>query len=156
MPLNEALTQGDTALKQLAPVPQARENPVYQLNTAFLADGAVIAVAPGAKPDRPVHLRFVGAGAAPFSTATRVLVQLGEAADFALLESHEGPDGLTCQPNDALDVVVGPRASELVHPISVAVAESLTVDQMAHAFTVYPSMSGSIAEAARRLHHSPQ
>jgi NAD(P)H dehydrogenase (quinone) len=29
---------------------------------------------------------------------------------------------------------------------------SLTVDQMAHAFTVYPSLSGSVAEAARRLH----
>jgi NAD(P)H dehydrogenase (quinone) len=27
----------------------------------------------------------------------------------------------------------------------------LTVDQLARAFTVYPSMSGSIAEAARRL-----
>ncbi|MCW2849474.1 MAG: NAD(P)H-quinone dehydrogenase [Marmoricola sp.] len=52
-------------------------------------------------------------------------------------------------------VVVGPRASELIHPISIAVAESLTVDQLAHAFTVYPSMSGSVAEAARRLHHSP-
>jgi dihydrolipoamide dehydrogenase len=52
-------------------------------------------------------------------------------------------------------VVVGPRASELIHPISIAVAESLTVDQLAQAFTVYPSMSGSVAEAARRLHHSP-
>ena len=50
-------------------------------------------------------------------------------------------------------VVVGPRASELIHPVSLAVAESLTADQLAHAFTVYPSNSGSIAEAARRLHH---
>ncbi|MGI8899342.1 MAG: NAD(P)H-quinone dehydrogenase [Nocardioides sp.] len=49
-------------------------------------------------------------------------------------------------------VVVGPRASELIHPVSIAVSQSLTADQMAHAFTVYPSMSGSIAEAARRLH----
>ena len=31
-------------------------------------------------------------------------------------------------------------------------ATSLTVDQLAGAFTVYPSMSGSVAEAARRLH----
>lgn len=109
-PLNEALTNGDVVLAQLAPVPQARENPVYQLNTAFLADGAVISVAAGAKPARPIHLRFVGSGDAPFSTATRVLVQLGEGAEFSLLESHEGPDQLTCQPNDALDVVVGPQA----------------------------------------------
>ena len=49
-------------------------------------------------------------------------------------------------------VVVAPRASELIHPITVAVANGLTVDQLANTFTVYPSLSGSIAEAARRLH----
>ena len=49
-------------------------------------------------------------------------------------------------------VVVAPRASELIHPVAIAVAENLTADQLAHAFTVYPSMSGSLAEAARRLH----
>ncbi len=49
-------------------------------------------------------------------------------------------------------VVVAPRASELIHAISLAVGHSLTVDQVAGAFTVYPSLSGSVAEAARRLH----
>ena len=49
-------------------------------------------------------------------------------------------------------VVVAPQASELIHPVSIAVAQSLTADQLAQAFTVYPSMSGSVAEAARRLH----
>jgi NAD(P)H dehydrogenase (quinone) len=49
-------------------------------------------------------------------------------------------------------VVVAPRASELIHPIAVAVESRLTVDDLAQAFTVYPSMSGSVAEAARRLH----
>jgi pyruvate/2-oxoglutarate dehydrogenase complex dihydrolipoamide dehydrogenase (E3) component len=49
-------------------------------------------------------------------------------------------------------VVVAPRASELIFPVSLAVRADLTVDQLANAFTVYPSMSGSIAEAARRLH----
>ncbi|MDO9378052.1 MAG: NAD(P)H-quinone dehydrogenase [Nocardioidaceae bacterium] len=49
-------------------------------------------------------------------------------------------------------VVVAPRASELVHALSLAVSCSLTVDQVAQAFTVYPSMTGSVAEAARRLH----
>ena len=49
-------------------------------------------------------------------------------------------------------VVVAPQASELVHPVAVAVACTLTVDQVAQAFTVYPSMTGSVAEAARRLH----
>ena len=49
-------------------------------------------------------------------------------------------------------VVVGPRASELIHPVSLAVSAQLTADHVAEAFTVYPSMSGSVAEAARRLH----
>ncbi|WP_270886390.1 NAD(P)H-quinone dehydrogenase [Pedococcus sp. 5OH_020] len=49
-------------------------------------------------------------------------------------------------------VVVAPRASELIYPVTLAVQHGLTVDQLAGTFTVYPSLSGSIAEAARQLH----
>ena len=49
-------------------------------------------------------------------------------------------------------VVVAPQASELIFPVTLAVQHRLTVDQVASTFTVYPSLSGSIAEAARRLH----
>src|SRR6476469_9751524 len=72
---------------------------------------------------------------------------------------HDGFVKLFCRPGTGIvvgGVVVGPRASELIHPVSIAVAESLTADQLAQAFTVYPSMRGSIAEAARRLHHHPR
>jgi pyruvate/2-oxoglutarate dehydrogenase complex dihydrolipoamide dehydrogenase (E3) component len=48
-------------------------------------------------------------------------------------------------------VVVAPRASELILAISLAVERSLTVDQVANTFAVYPSLSGSLTEAARRL-----
>jgi dihydrolipoamide dehydrogenase len=48
-------------------------------------------------------------------------------------------------------VVVAPRASELILALSLAVEQMLTVDQMAHTFAVYPSLSGSLTEAARRL-----
>jgi dihydrolipoamide dehydrogenase len=51
-------------------------------------------------------------------------------------------------------VVVAPKASELIHAVSLAVSAHLTVDQVADAFTVYPSLSGSVAEAARRLHRA--
>ncbi|WP_278260163.1 hypothetical protein [Nocardioides convexus] len=51
-------------------------------------------------------------------------------------------------------MVVGPRASEPIHPVALAVTERLTADQVAQTFTVYPSISGSIAEAARRLHRA--
>jgi dihydrolipoamide dehydrogenase len=49
-------------------------------------------------------------------------------------------------------VVVGPNASELIVAISIAVKQKLHVDDVASTFTVYPALSGSISEAARRLH----
>jgi dihydrolipoamide dehydrogenase len=51
-------------------------------------------------------------------------------------------------------VVVAPKASELVHPVALAVQNRLSVDQVASTITVYPSLSGSIAEAARQLHQA--
>jgi len=51
-------------------------------------------------------------------------------------------------------VVVAARASELILPVSLAVEANLTVDQMAHTFAVYPSLSGSLTEAARQLMQS--
>ncbi|NLG47823.1 NAD(P)H-quinone dehydrogenase [Gordonia sp. (in: high G+C Gram-positive bacteria)] len=48
-------------------------------------------------------------------------------------------------------VVVAPNASELILPIGIAVENKLQVSEIAHTFSVYPSLSGSIAEAARQL-----
>ena len=49
-------------------------------------------------------------------------------------------------------VVVAPRASELVYPIAIAVERRLPVDQVSRVFAVYPSLSGSITDAARAMH----
>ena len=49
-------------------------------------------------------------------------------------------------------VIVAPRASELILPIAIAVEHRLTVDQVARAFAVYPSLSDSITDAARAMH----
>ncbi len=87
--------------------------------------------------------------------AEAVMLPLSGNARAKMQGVHDGFVKLFCRPGTGIvvgGVVVGPRASELIHPVSVAVAESLTADQLAQAFTVYPSMSGSVAEAARRLH----
>ena len=49
-------------------------------------------------------------------------------------------------------VIASPRASELILPIALAVEHRLTVDQLARAFSVYPSLSGAITDAARAMH----
>ncbi|MGO4442604.1 NAD(P)H-quinone dehydrogenase [Mycobacterium sp. 2YAF39] len=48
-------------------------------------------------------------------------------------------------------VVVAPIASELILPIALAVQNNLSVTDLAQTLSVYPSLSGSIVEAARRL-----
>ncbi len=49
-------------------------------------------------------------------------------------------------------VIVGPRASELIYPVAIAVERRLTVDQVSRVFAVYPSLSGSITDAVRAMH----
>jgi len=48
-------------------------------------------------------------------------------------------------------VVVAAIASELILPIAVAVQNRITVNELAQTLAIYPSLSGSITEAARRL-----
>ena len=49
-------------------------------------------------------------------------------------------------------VIVAPRASELIFPLALAVEHRLTVDDVAKSFAIYPSIAGSIVDAARALH----
>ncbi len=49
-------------------------------------------------------------------------------------------------------VIVGPRASDMIYPVAIAVERRLTVDQLSRAFAVYPSLSGSITDAVRAMH----
>ncbi len=88
-----------------------------------------------------------------FSTATLPLARNPRAK---MLGMSDGFVKLFAHPETGIvlgGVVVAPRASELIFPITLAVAHRLTVDNVASAFTVYPSLTGSIAEVARMLHH---
>lgn len=84
-----------------------------------------------------------------------VLLPLGSNARAKMQGFTDGFVKLFCLPTTGIivgGVVVAPRASELIHAVSIAVSQRVNVDDFSHAFTVYPSMSGSLAEAARRLH----
>ena len=69
----------------------------------------------------------------------------------------EGFVKIFCRPDTGVivgGVVVAPKASELIFSIALAVEHRLTIDQISQTITVYPSLSGSIAEAARQLHQT--
>lgn len=84
-----------------------------------------------------------------------VRLPLGSNARAKMRAVTDGFVKIICLPTTGIvvgGVAVAPSASELIHPLSVAVRNKLTVDQLTASFTVYPSLSGSLAEAARRLH----
>jgi dihydrolipoamide dehydrogenase len=93
----------------------------------------------------------VDAGKVP---ARQVMLPLAGNARAKMADLRDGFVKLFCRPASGQvvgGVVVAPKASELILPITVAVENHLTVDQLAHTITIYPSLSGSIAEAARQL-----
>ncbi len=84
-----------------------------------------------------------------------IKLPLSTNARAKMLGIHDGFVKLFCRTGSGTvigGVVVAPRASELIFPVTLAVEKRLNVDDVAHAFTIYPSLSGSIAEAARQLH----
>ena len=86
--------------------------------------------------------------------ARSVSLPLSGNARAKMADLSDGFVKLFCRPASGLvigGVVVAPRASELILPIALAVENHLTVNQVAQTITIYPSLSGSIAEAARQL-----
>jgi dihydrolipoamide dehydrogenase len=86
--------------------------------------------------------------------ARQVMLPLAGNARAKMADLSDGFVKLFCRPASGQvigGVVVAPKAGELILPITLAVENNLTVDQLAHTITIYPSLSGSITEAARQL-----
>ncbi|MFC5747057.1 NAD(P)H-quinone dehydrogenase [Actinomadura rugatobispora] len=86
--------------------------------------------------------------------ARTVMLPLFSNARAKMQGFEDGFVKVFCRPSTGIvlgGVIVAPRASELILGVSVAVQQHLTVDQLAQTFAVYPSLSGSITEASRRL-----
>ncbi len=98
-----------------------------------------------------IQEKAIAAGEVP---ARMVTMPLATNARAKMQGVSEGFVKLFCRPATGVvvgGVVVAPSASELILPITLAVQNGLTVAQVASTFSVYPSLSGSLTEAARRL-----
>jgi len=86
--------------------------------------------------------------------ARTIMMPLGTNPRAKMQGLRRGFVKLFCRPASGVvvgGVVVAPVASELILPIAMAVQNSLTVDDLARTFSVYPSLSGSITESGRQL-----
>jgi dihydrolipoamide dehydrogenase len=98
-----------------------------------------------------ISQRAIDAGEVPART---IMLPLSTNPRAKMLGLRRGFVKLFCRPATGVvigGVVVAPVASELILPIAMAVQNGLTVADLAHTFSVYPSLSGSITEAGRQL-----
>jgi NAD(P)H dehydrogenase (quinone) len=102
----------------------------------------------------PHRLVITGDGGAGEVSARVLKLPLDTNPRAKMAGFHDGFVKLFTSPGTGVilgGVIVAPRASELILAVSVAMEQRLTVEQLAHTFAVYPSLSGSITEAARKL-----
>lgn len=86
--------------------------------------------------------------------ARTVMLPLQTNARAKMSRMRHGFLKLFCRPATGTvigGVVVAPIASELILPIALAVQNRITVADLAQTLAVYPSLSGSLTEAGRRL-----
>ncbi|HKC27644.1 MAG TPA: NAD(P)H-quinone dehydrogenase, partial [Jatrophihabitans sp.] len=104
------------------------------------------------------EIATVGFGSAAIASgsipARQVTLPLATNARAKMQGQREGFVKIYCRPATGAvigGVIVAPNASELIFPLTLAVQRGLTVNDLAGTIGVYPSLSGSVAEAARRL-----
>jgi len=104
------------------------------------------------------EIATVGIGYQAISSGTvparAVMLPLATNARAKMQGFDDGFVKVYCRPATGVvigGVVVSANASELIFPLTLAVQRGLTVADVAATIGVYPSLSGSIAEAARRL-----
>lgn len=115
-PLAEFIEKGDAAVAaQLGKTASAEGQPFVALNSAFLRDGAVVALAPGCRLERPIYLLFLStSGAQPVISQPRILLLLGTGSEAKIVESYLGVGGKNYFCN-AVTELIGAEDSHVEH-----------------------------------------
>ena len=100
-----------TVREHLARQADVEKSPFVALNTAFLGGGAVVHVPNNATVEKPIHVLHVNTGKSATDAAAvaypRLLVIAGDNAEFSLVETFAGPNGVTYLTNAVTEIVAG-------------------------------------------------
>jgi Fe-S cluster assembly protein SufD len=113
-PLASALEvpDGDAVAGEAVPPGQ---DAVIALNAAFITDGAVVRVADGARPAKPLLLVFVRAGKSPRLVTVRNRLDIGAGAEAAIVEAHIALPGAAAGQGNVLSRVTIGQGASLAH-----------------------------------------
>ena len=150
VPLAQALADGDPHIGLVGKVAGDQRDVMVALNTAFLHDGVILAVADGASVDRPILVRHVFGDSAAAATYSRIVLSVGKGARVHLIESFAGSEA-AYQVNSALEIAAGDGAHvdhvKLIEEGASALhVSSLLADIGAHArFNDFTFVTGGAA-----------
>jgi len=100
-------------------------SPLVALNTAFLADGAVLRLAPGVRVERPIELVFVSAG--PIAVYPRLLVVAEPGSSATVIEHHVGLGDAAVFANHVAEIVIEEGAALTHHKIQTETPASFHI-----------------------------
>jgi Fe-S cluster assembly protein SufD len=87
-PLNQALEDDGASAQALAKLALPQRDVIAALSTAFATDGAILAVAPKTRLEKPIHLIFISTDEKPALYALQHAISIGENADVSIVETH--------------------------------------------------------------------
>jgi Fe-S cluster assembly protein SufD len=91
-----------------------RRNAFVALNTAFMADGAIVVIPPGCRLSQPIYLVYAsGANERPILFHPRTLILLGPGSEASIVESYASVNDGTYFANAVTELVGGSDA--LIH-----------------------------------------
>lgn len=99
-----------TSPERVGRLVDAASDTVVALNSALMQGGAVVTVAPGARPARAIEIVHLTAGVDPVSVYARSVVDVGAGAHVRFVESHRGAEGLAYQVNALVELELGEEA----------------------------------------------
>ena len=97
---------GAVVQRHIGSVTSVEDDGFAALNTAFLGDGALVHVPPGASVERPVHLVFVSTDEENIVAHPRVLVVAGPESESTVIESYVGVGDNTYLSHGVAEVIV--------------------------------------------------
>ena len=100
----------------IVPAPGGRDGVLAALNDAFLEDGLMLRIEPGASVETPIHLVSIGVPVAGQAVAfhPRNLIVAGAGSRATLVESHIGSGDGSYFSNGVTDITVG-KGATLTH-----------------------------------------
>jgi Fe-S cluster assembly protein SufD len=119
---NSADGSGGALSRATAPGQEA----VIALNTAFMTDGAVVRIAEGARPAKPLLLVFAAASKQGRLITTRNSIRIGTGARATVIEAHVALSGAAQGQANALSEVSLASGSELAHVKCTLAGEAST------------------------------